>query len=584
MKKLVKVLLGLFIFFTLLNIFFTAKQIVLLDPGDEASAEGTVSLTILSSNQEIYIHTPEEIYYNFEYYNESNAYDLDLNLSSNFGANSWSYVLEDLKHGGDKSEGLSTTETAPNITFDAVRWLNKITVFGSLGETEANASVVFFVNVTNHAPELGFFPDESFVCEGEFFETVYFNANDIDEDEMTLILELGGGVFQQGRTAWEVTPSSFGFAGWSFANSSIYLGAVGSILTREHVLDPYELTLYAKDCLESECESDRLSASKQVNITVIETNSPPEMEEVENQTIDLDEVNHTLYLEIEVSDIDSGNQTSGNLSFNVSFLSGARIFNISEFGVINFTPVSSDVGKYEVRVCVIDQAFPLERVHPRIDSCKPGAVDKKTACQEFNLTITEDVIIIVPGGGGGNGGGGGGGGCTPIWVCDGWRVCENTAQSLQTGILLGEDYREINEVCLSHAWGGEFCGYQTKECYDANNCSKETNKPVDLQACYYTEDPSCFDGIKNCHDGGCEFLIDCGGPCDACPTCSDGVQNQGEESIDCGGPCPKRCPLEIPAGPVFVSSVIIIAIIIATVIVVVLVYRIRGKNKDTSKK
>ncbi len=29
-------------------------------------------------------------------------------------------------------------------------------------------------------------------------------------------------------------------------------------------------------------------------------------------------------------------------------------------------------------------------------------------------------------------------------------------------------------------------------------------------------EPSCFDGIQNCHDGSCEEDIDCGGPCDSC--------------------------------------------------------------------
>ncbi|MBN2013863.1 MAG: S8 family serine peptidase [Candidatus Altiarchaeota archaeon] len=51
---------------------------------------------------------------------------------------------------------------------------------------------------------------------------------------------------------------------------------------------------------------------------------------------------------------------------------------------------------------------------------------------------------------------------------------------------------------------------------------------------------SCFDGIKNCHDNSCEEGIDCGGPCRACPSCDDGVQNQGEQGIDCGGLC-KPC-------------------------------------------
>lgn len=49
--------------------------------------------------------------------------------------------------------------------------------------------------------------------------------------------------------------------------------------------------------------------------------------------------------------------------------------------------------------------------------------------------------------------------------------------------------------------------------------------------------PSCSDGIMNQGETG----IDCGGPCQACGTCSDGIQNQGETGIDCGGPC-SPCP------------------------------------------
>lgn len=49
--------------------------------------------------------------------------------------------------------------------------------------------------------------------------------------------------------------------------------------------------------------------------------------------------------------------------------------------------------------------------------------------------------------------------------------------------------------------------------------------------------PSCSDGVQNQGETG----IDCGGPCSACPTCHDGIQNQGETGIDCGGPC-SACP------------------------------------------
>lgn len=55
--------------------------------------------------------------------------------------------------------------------------------------------------------------------------------------------------------------------------------------------------------------------------------------------------------------------------------------------------------------------------------------------------------------------------------------------------------------------------------------------------------PSCSDGIQNQGESG----VDCGGPCPACATCFDGIQNQGETGIDCGGPC-APCPPPPPGG------------------------------------
>ncbi len=50
---------------------------------------------------------------------------------------------------------------------------------------------------------------------------------------------------------------------------------------------------------------------------------------------------------------------------------------------------------------------------------------------------------------------------------------------------------------------------------------------------------SCTDGILNQDETG----VDCGGSCPPCSTCSDEIQNQGETGIDCGGPCP-ACPID----------------------------------------
>jgi len=110
--------------------------------------------------------------------------------------------------------------------------------------------------------------------------------------------------------------------------------------------------------------------------------------------------------------------------------------------------------------------------------------------------------------------GGGGGGtriiCEELWECTKWGKC------LPSGI-------------------------QIRTCVDLAECGTEFRKPFESRSCEYIG--TCSDLIKNCHHGLCEEKVDCGGPCTPCPTCFDGIQNQGEEGIDCGGPCPvcKTC-------------------------------------------
>lgn len=145
---------------------------------------------------------------------------------------------------------------------------------------------------------------------------------------------------------------------------------------------------------------------------------------------------------------------------------------------------------------------------------------------------------------------GGGGGsnlisCSSKWGCQGWNVCQNAEISLEQGLLSGQNYREINDLCSLSFVESDSCGFQIRNCLDLENCTTGFNKPEEDQYCYYTENPSCEDGVENCHDGACELLVDCGGPCDPCPTCSDSIKNQNEGGIDCGGPCPWRCPEKI---------------------------------------
>ncbi len=166
---------------------------------------------------------------------------------------------------------------------------------------------------------------------------------------------------------------------------------------------------------------------------------------------------------------------------------------------------------------------------------------------QWNVTIIKIDCPVTPTPGSGSGGSGGGGAffrCTSQWACFDWNVCQNGARSLEIGTLSGDDYRVIKEGCVANKFNTDTCGFQLRSCFDANNCNLTRSKPAEIQSCMFTINPSCTDRIKNCHSGSCEFLVDCGGPCGACATCTDGLQNQGEENIDCGGPCPFTCAAE----------------------------------------
>lgn len=167
---------------------------------------------------------------------------------------------------------------------------------------------------------------------------------------------------------------------------------------------------------------------------------------------------------------------------------------------------------------------------------------------QWNITLSETAcpISVTPPGGGGGGGGGASTSCLSQWGCNDWNVCQNTKRSLELGLISGDDYREITESCAAKGFDESKCGFQTRSCYDNAFCNSTIRMPASMQFCDYTINPSCYDGIKNCHDGTCELLIDCGGPCNLCPSCSDKTQNQGELGVDCGGPCPFQCPAETP--------------------------------------
>ncbi len=102
-----------------------------------------------------------------------------------------------------------------------------------------------------------------------------------------------------------------------------------------------------------------------------------------------------------------------------------------------------------------------------------------------------------------------------VWGCNPWNGIPCSNSETITGLTAGATY---------------FLSVQSDEC--------DEWIPVTVQGGGPT--PTCTDGIQNQGETG----IDCGGPCAPCPitpTCTDGIQNQGETGIDCGGPC-TPCP------------------------------------------
>jgi hypothetical protein len=140
--------------------------------------------------------------------------------------------------------------------------------------------------------------------------------------------------------------------------------------------------------------------------------------------------------------------------------------------------------------------------------------------------------------------------CSPIETCVNARCIPNTCangmqdQGMESDVDCGgkclpcasEKACFGDDDCASHVCKGMVCQAPTCEDNEAND--GETD--IDCGAV-------CKNPAKLCGEGkGCKSAADCennvcwAGACQA-PTCTDGVQNQGEAGIDCGKPCDTDC-------------------------------------------
>ena len=574
MKK--KVLISVILFLISGSLILASLLILFIGYGDDIklSAAGIISIFILPPPG-IIIDSPKNITYNFtidDFINNSMFIDLNVSASS-FNPDLWWYVLDGL----DAGISSGNIGFVPNSSINAFRRSNRLTVFGFDGSMglERSASVDFFVFVPNSAPVIENLSSQIFACESSFLSNV-FNAIDIDEDLLSASM----------TPQFPQNPFFIRFYG-SINNTVDSFEIFSGILSKFNAgginagSNNYSVLVSVSDNYNASCCSDSVAS----NITVIEINNAPKISNILNQVVLTSGNGSNFYHEFLVNDTETGNQSTGNFTFiiNFSLPNGTSInplFSITNTGIINYIGSRDDVGTYNVTVCAIDQ--PLTNPHVNIsDYCNQDG-NSQRACQNFSLTISNVPVPPAPPSGGG--GGGGSISCLANWGCEEWNQCTKFEKLFSIRVVRNETLRsELMENCKNLGYLDENCGYQQRNCIDLSECKIEKYKPPIIKECYYTEFPTCDDGIKNCHDGYCEVLADCGGPCEPCSTCRDGIRNQDEKGIDCGGPC-EICKLEEPKRISFsVLSAMIAIISVLSLIVIVLLLRYIIHRKQYKK-
>jgi hypothetical protein len=313
---------------------------------------------------------------------------------------------------------------------------------------------------------------------------------------------------------------------------------------------------------------------------IIDINDPPVMDTIGAKTAF---INYTFYYDVNATDVDVKPEWN-----NITFYDNTSLFDIdASTGVISFKPSDSDNGTYSINISVTDSelwdweviSFTVTKFNhpPNITDWYPKNYSIEMTegdLQNFWITKydpdgtipsvqwylntvpllgqtndsynyygtpgTHNITVVITDG--------------QLFDSHEWSVKVNPRPAQPPSGGAGQVSAGAPPPCEENWRCAEWppCpsyGVQIRTCTDINKCGTVVKKPPESQACIYVPQPSCNDKIKNCHDGSCEILIDCGGPCPPCPTCNDKIKNchkdgSCEEDVDCGGPCPVCKPPE----------------------------------------
>jgi hypothetical protein len=218
--------------------------------------------------------------------------------------------------------------------------------------------------VSNIAPRLGDIEDSILICEDSFLN-YSFDASDVEENQIITVDINPKGLFY-------VNPITFINDKQTFAESYI--------ISKDFVKVDVGSRIYTLSV-----SDQKYVDTKIVNITIVEVNNPPVVSEIGAQTVWINGSNTTFYKEIDVNDVESGDRTSGDLTFDLTFLDGDQFFDITNDGVMSFVADESLIGFYNISVCVSDVG--LDVTSANIDLCGQDGLSQ-TVCKNFSLAVT----------------------------------------------------------------------------------------------------------------------------------------------------------------------------------------------------